>query len=220
MSDQAKPMERATDLHEQHAEPPALPGRWTVCAMLFMATTINYMDRQVLSILKPALEKSTLHLEPFFHGWPTVERSISLNEIQYGNIVWCFQIAYALGVIFAERTVAGYGYLQLRRQRRGDSGAGDRSLGGSALRLACGFSCYRRIQRYVDRVVVGKVSHASGNEGLEPRCGRSTAIWSPVAVVAPVGLPANLGICAGQIPDRSSVVVLPVLAAELLQLAF
>ncbi len=63
---------------EEHAEllaePPALPGRWTICAMLFVATTINYMDRQVLSILKPVLAGSTLHLQPFFHGWPTVER--------------------------------------------------------------------------------------------------------------------------------------------------
>jgi MFS transporter, ACS family, hexuronate transporter len=90
---------------ESLAEPPALPGRWTICAMLFVATTINYMDRQVLSILKPVLANSTLHLQPFFHGWPTVERSISMNEIQYGNIVWCFQIAYALGVIFAGRLV-------------------------------------------------------------------------------------------------------------------
>lgn len=87
------------------AEPPALPGRWTICAMLFVATSINYMDRQVLSILKPILEGSTLHLQPFFHGWPTVESSISLNEIQYGYIVDCFQIAYALGVIFAGRLV-------------------------------------------------------------------------------------------------------------------
>jgi MFS transporter, ACS family, hexuronate transporter len=87
------------------AEPPALLGRWTICAMLFVATSINYMDRQVLSILKPVLEGTTLHLQPFFHGWPTAERSISLNEIQYGYIVDCFQIAYALGVIFAGRLV-------------------------------------------------------------------------------------------------------------------
>jgi ACS family hexuronate transporter-like MFS transporter len=59
----------------------------------------------VLSILKPVLAGNTLHLQPFFHGWPTVERSISMNEIQYGNIVWCFQIAYALGVIFAGQLV-------------------------------------------------------------------------------------------------------------------
>lgn len=90
---------------EIFAEPAALPGRWTICAMLFVATSINYMDRQVLSILKPVLAETTLHLQPLFHGWPTVERSIGLNEIQYGNIVWCFQIAYALGVIFAGRLV-------------------------------------------------------------------------------------------------------------------
>jgi len=96
---------KRTEPMEQAGEVPALPGRWTVCAMLFVATTINYMDRQVLSILKPVLSGSTLHLQPFFHGWPTVERSIGMNEIQYGNIVWCFQIAYALGVIFAGRLV-------------------------------------------------------------------------------------------------------------------
>lgn len=73
--------------------------------MLFVATSINYMDRQVLSILKPVLQGSVLHLQPFFQGWPTVERSINLNEVQYGYIVDCFQIAYALGVIFAGRLV-------------------------------------------------------------------------------------------------------------------
>jgi len=105
MSDSTKSIEHFPEEIEHFAEPPALPGRWTVCAMLFVATSINYMDRQVLSILKPVLQQTTLHLEPFFPGWPTVERSISLNEIQYGNIVWCFQIAYALGVIFAGRLV-------------------------------------------------------------------------------------------------------------------
>jgi MFS transporter, ACS family, hexuronate transporter len=80
-------------------------GRWTICALLFIATSINYMDRQVLAILKPILAGNTLHLVPFFHGWPTVESSIRMNEIQYGYIVDCFQIAYALGVIFAGRLV-------------------------------------------------------------------------------------------------------------------
>jgi MFS transporter, ACS family, hexuronate transporter len=82
-----------------------LRGRWTICAMLFVATSINYMDRQVLAILKPVLAGTTLHLVPFFHGWPTVESSISMNEVQYGYIVDCFQIAYALGVIFAGRLI-------------------------------------------------------------------------------------------------------------------
>ncbi len=97
----SQPIERA----ESPTEPPALPGRWTICAMLFVATTINYVDRQVLSILKPVLAGSTLHLVPYIHGWPTVESSIRMNEIQYGYIVDCFQIAYALGVIFAGRLV-------------------------------------------------------------------------------------------------------------------
>jgi ACS family hexuronate transporter-like MFS transporter len=105
MGEQIKSVEQAGNELEQLGEPPALPGRWTVCAMLFVATSINYMDRQVLSILKPVLAQTTLHLQPLFHGWPTVERSIGMDEIQYGNIVWCFQIAYALGVIFAGRLV-------------------------------------------------------------------------------------------------------------------
>ncbi|MDE3189124.1 MAG: MFS transporter [Acidobacteriota bacterium] len=87
------------------AEPPALPGRWTICAMLFVATSINYMDRQVIAILKPVLAQSTIHLVPLLHGWPTVESSISMSEVQYGYIVDAFQIAYALGVIFAGRLV-------------------------------------------------------------------------------------------------------------------
>jgi MFS transporter, ACS family, hexuronate transporter len=90
---------------EELAERPALAGRWTICAMLFVATTINYMDRQVLSILKPALSGSVLHLQPLLPGWPTFETSINLTDAQYGNILAWFQLAYALGVIFAGRLV-------------------------------------------------------------------------------------------------------------------
>jgi ACS family hexuronate transporter-like MFS transporter len=60
--------------------------RWTVCAMLFVATSINYMDRQVIAILKP-----------------TLEHSIGLTEMQYGYIVDAFQIAYAIGLLGAGR---------------------------------------------------------------------------------------------------------------------
>ena len=62
--------------------------RWTICAMLFAATSINYMDRQVIAILKP-----------------TLQQSIGLTEVGYGNIVWAFQIAYALGLLLAGRFV-------------------------------------------------------------------------------------------------------------------
>ena len=56
--------------------------RWTICALLFFATTINYVDRQVLGILAPTLTKS-LH-------W---------SDSDYGNIVASFQAAYALGLL-------------------------------------------------------------------------------------------------------------------------
>jgi ACS family hexuronate transporter-like MFS transporter len=67
--------------------PSKVPGRigryrWAMCAMLFVATTINYMDRQVLGILAPVLQTSL--------GW---------NEIQYGYIVTAFVAAYAGGVL-------------------------------------------------------------------------------------------------------------------------
>ncbi len=56
--------------------------RWTVCALLFFATTINYIDRQVLGILAPELQ-----------------RALHWSEIDYGNIVAAFQAAYALGLV-------------------------------------------------------------------------------------------------------------------------
>jgi ACS family hexuronate transporter-like MFS transporter len=60
--------------------------RWTICALLFFATTINYIDRQVLGILAPTLQKDI--------GW---------NEAQYGAIVSWFTFAYALGYLGAGR---------------------------------------------------------------------------------------------------------------------
>src|SRR6185436_1571907 len=60
--------------------------RWTICGLLFIAATINYVDRQVIGILK-----STLQAE---FGW---------TEIDYGDIVFAFQFAYAIGYLFAGR---------------------------------------------------------------------------------------------------------------------
>ena len=62
--------------------------RWTIAAMLFAATSINYMDRQVIAILKP-----------------TLEHSIGLSEVNYGYIIDSFQIAYALGLLLAGRFI-------------------------------------------------------------------------------------------------------------------
>jgi ACS family hexuronate transporter-like MFS transporter len=57
--------------------------RWRICALLFFANTINYMDRQVLSFLAPLLQVKI--------GW---------TELQYSYIVVAFQAAYAIGLFF------------------------------------------------------------------------------------------------------------------------
>ena len=65
--------------------PPARHSyRWTICALLFLVTTVNYVDRQVLGILAPTLQ-SELH-------W---------SESQYGDVVSAFTFVYAFGFLFA-----------------------------------------------------------------------------------------------------------------------
>ncbi len=66
--------------------------RWSICALLFFATTINYIDRQVFSILAPELQHSI--------GW---------NEIEYGRIVASFQLAYGLGLLVVGRLMDAIG---------------------------------------------------------------------------------------------------------------
>jgi MFS transporter, ACS family, hexuronate transporter len=66
--------------------------RWTVCALLFAATTINYIDRQVLGVLAPHLQKTL--------GW---------TEIQYSDIVTAFQTAYMLGLAVFGFLIDRYG---------------------------------------------------------------------------------------------------------------
>ena len=66
--------------------------RWMICALLFFAATVNYIDRQVLGILKPTLQKE--------FGW---------TEIDYGWIVFAFQTAYAIGLLFVGRLMDRFG---------------------------------------------------------------------------------------------------------------
>src|SRR6188768_3896589 len=56
--------------------------RWVVCALLFFATTVNYIDRQILSLLKPILDKEL--------GWTNAE---------FGAVNAAFQGAYAVGLL-------------------------------------------------------------------------------------------------------------------------
>jgi MFS transporter, ACS family, hexuronate transporter len=62
--------------------------RWTICGLLFFATTVNYLDRQVLSLLAPDLSKE--------FGWTNTD---------YANITAVFQFVYALSMLFAGRFI-------------------------------------------------------------------------------------------------------------------
>jgi ACS family hexuronate transporter-like MFS transporter len=66
--------------------------RYIILGLLFFATTINYIDRQVIGILKPYIADDL--------GW---------NEMDYGLIVTAFQVAYAIGLLFSGALLDKYG---------------------------------------------------------------------------------------------------------------
>lgn len=79
--------------------PPEAPGaarvghyRWVICALLFFASTINYVDRQVIGILEKDLRTII--------GW---------SPVDYGNIVAAFNAAYALGLLLSGRLIDRFG---------------------------------------------------------------------------------------------------------------
>jgi MFS transporter, ACS family, hexuronate transporter len=67
---------------------PAGNHRWLICGLLFFAATVNYMDRQVIGLLKPMLQSQL--------GW---------TDIGYSNIVLAFQLAYAVGLLFVGKLI-------------------------------------------------------------------------------------------------------------------
>ncbi|MFL5582965.1 MAG: MFS transporter, partial [Gemmatimonadaceae bacterium] len=62
--------------------------RWTICALLLFATTINYLDRQVTGVLAPTLQRE--------FGW---------SELQYANITLLWTAAYAIGFLGVGRMI-------------------------------------------------------------------------------------------------------------------
>ena len=92
-----------TSLHQINAQIGRY--RWTICALVFFATTINYLDRNVLGLLKQTLSDSGVF------GADKGGR-----ELNYSTVVICFQVAYAVGMLAAGRVIdrvgtkAGYAY--------------------------------------------------------------------------------------------------------------
>jgi len=68
--------------------------RWTICALIFAATTINYLDRNVLGLLKPVLSAAGVF------GPDKADQ-----ELNYSSVVICFQIAYAVGLLFVGKLI-------------------------------------------------------------------------------------------------------------------
>jgi ACS family hexuronate transporter-like MFS transporter len=97
MADQKPMLQPASEGPERASTYPGSTGRagvftnrfrWIICGLLFLGVTKNYMDRQVLGVLKGPLQHE--------FGW---------NEIDYGNLVLAFQAAYAVGMICVGRLI-------------------------------------------------------------------------------------------------------------------
>jgi len=126
--------------------------RWTICAMLFAATTINYMDRQVLALLKPTLMQSVAN-----HG-------IGLTEESYGTVVAFFTAFYALGQLgagaFVDKVGTRIGYMVI--MVLWSISAMGHSLVNSVLQLGIARSCL-----------------GIGESGNFPAANKANAEWFP-----------------------------------------
>ena len=115
---QRETVENALDLEQP------VSYRWIICGLLFVATTINYVDRQVLGILAP-----------------TLQRELRWTEADYGDIVSWFSFAYAFGFLVAGRAIDWIGV------RRGLAAAvvawSAAAIGTAFARTAAGFSFAR-----------------------------------------------------------------------------
>jgi ACS family hexuronate transporter-like MFS transporter len=123
--------------------------RWVMLSLLFFATVINYIDRQVVGILKPTIAADL--------GW---------SEMDYANIVFYFQMAYAIGYVFMGRLMDVSGV------RRGYSLA---VLLWSLAAIAHGFV------RSVFGFAVARFALGLGESGNYPACIKTTRTWFPAS---------------------------------------
>lgn len=121
--------------------------RWIICTLLLLGITKNYMDRQVLAVLKTTLQHDL--------GW---------NEIDYGNLVFAFQAAYAAGMLVVGRIVdrlgtrLGYTFAMVFW-----------SVASMAHAVASSFSSF----------VMARIALGFGEAGVFPASIKSAAEWFP-----------------------------------------
>lgn len=134
--------------------------RWFVCFLLFLATTVNYMDRSVFSLIEPVLHGVA------FMGWnPAADKFHQpIFDNNFGNVVIFFQIAYGIGLLTAGRVVDRLG------TKAGYAIAiaiwGLASMSHSLVTSVAGF--------YIARVCLGL-----GEAGNFPAAIKATSEWFP-----------------------------------------
>jgi ACS family hexuronate transporter-like MFS transporter len=127
--------------------------RWTICALVFFATTINYLDRNVLGLLKTTLSEAGIF-----------GQDKANQELLYSYVIMSFQISYALGMLGVGRlidrigTKLGYGIALF--------GWSIAAIGHAAARSTFGFGFWRALLGVSE----------SGNF---PAANKTVAIWFP-----------------------------------------
>jgi ACS family hexuronate transporter-like MFS transporter len=141
--------------------------RWVICGLLFFAATINYIDRQVIGILKPTLQQQ--------FGW---------SEIDYADIVFSFQFAYAIGLLLAGRMIdrlgtrLGFAIAVLVWSLAAMAHAGATLFGPAAATLLAMFGL--AYAPSVAGFIAARFALGIGEAGNFPAAIRATAEWFPI----------------------------------------
>ena len=127
---------------------PATRQRWIILLLLFAITTINYMDRNILGVLKP-----------------TIQGDLNFSETDFGNIIFFFSIAYAVGY-------AGMGWLTDK--------VGIRIGLAIAAIIWCLASTAHGAVASVTGFMLARIVLGLGEGGNFPTCIKAVATWFPV----------------------------------------
>lgn len=160
--------------------------RWTICALVFFATTINYLDRQVMSLLKPYLEADGMFGTDPAH-----------YESTYANIVIAFQLGFAGGMLYMGRIIDKYG------TRRGYAAS---LLGWSLAAIGHAFA------RGPIGFGVARVALGVPEAGNYPGAIKTTAEWFPKKERA---LATGIAISGTNIGAILAPIVVPVIAVSM-----